>query len=39
MRWHGGSNGKRGRTPQGYLIRLSSREQVDWLGGMLAALR
>lgn len=27
------------RTPQGYLIRLSSQEQVGWLGGVLAALR
>ncbi len=27
------------RTPQGYLIRLSSREQVGWLGGVLEALR
>ena len=27
------------RTPQGYLIRLSSREQVGWLDGVLAALR
>lgn len=26
-------------TPQGYLIRLSSREQVGWLGGVLEALR
>ena len=27
------------RTPQGYLIRLSSREQVGWLDGVLAVLR
>jgi hypothetical protein len=27
------------RTPQGYLIRLSSREQVGWLGDVLEALR
>jgi hypothetical protein len=27
------------RTPQGYLIRLSSLEQVGWLGGVLEALR
>lgn len=27
------------RTPQGYLIRLGSREQVGWLGGVLEALR
>lgn len=27
------------RTPQGYLIRLSSAEQVGWLDGVLAALR
>lgn len=27
------------RTPEGYVIRLSSQAQVDWLGGVLAALR
>jgi hypothetical protein len=27
------------RTPHGYLIRLSSQDQVGWLGGVLAALR
>lgn len=26
-------------TPEGYLIRMSSQEQVGWLGGVLAALR
>jgi hypothetical protein len=27
------------RTPEGYVIRLTSQPQVDWLGGVLAALR
>jgi hypothetical protein len=27
------------RTPQGYLIALSSQEQIRWLGGVLEALR
>jgi hypothetical protein len=27
------------QTPQGYVIRLGSQAQVDWLGGVLAALR
>lgn len=26
-------------TPQGYVIRISSQEQVGWLGDVLAALR
>ncbi|MGZ8295222.1 MAG: IS66 family insertion sequence element accessory protein TnpA [Telluria sp.] len=27
------------RTPEGYVIRLASPGQVEWLGGVLAALR
>ena len=27
------------RTPHGYVIRLSSQDQVRWLGGVLEALR
>lgn len=27
------------RTPDGYVIRLSSQDQVRWLGGVLEALR
>jgi len=27
------------RTPHGYVIRLSSQDQVRWLGGILEALR
>ncbi|MDQ5888340.1 MAG: hypothetical protein QG667_1633 [Pseudomonadota bacterium] len=27
------------RTPEGYVIRLSSQAQVGWLNGVLAALR
>lgn len=27
------------RTPDGYVIRLSSQVQIGWLGGVLAALR
>ena len=27
------------QTPDGYVIRLGSQEQIGWLGGLLAALR